>query len=94
MMIAALVALASLGHRRAFGMVVPVLWPGAQLHYSVFSIGTGSAFLGLGVALTFPYLAAPGVIVYAIAVHGWRLVRAILERRSAGLDPAAAADNP
>lgn len=74
LMIAAGIALLSLGKRRALGMAVPVLWPGAQFHYSIFSIGTGAAFIGLGVVLTFPYLAPPGVILYAVVMHGWRLI--------------------
>jgi hypothetical protein len=78
LMIAAGIALLSLGPRRALGMAVPVLWPGGQFHYSIFSIGTGAAFIGLGVVLTFPHVAAPGVIAYAVIFHAWRLVRITL----------------
>jgi hypothetical protein len=70
------IALASLGWRRALFLAVPGLWPGAQPHYAIFSIGEAarSKWLAFVLGLPFPSSAALGIIVYAVARKVWQRV--------------------
>jgi hypothetical protein len=80
------VALASLGLTTALRLVVPTLWPSAQLHYSVFSARAGVESAALAVALAAPGYTAQLVVVIAVVYQA----RRILGRRRAdpGREPA------
>jgi hypothetical protein len=66
------IALASLGVTTALRLVVPTLWPNAQLHYSVFSARAGAESAALAVAIAAPGYTAQLVVVYAAFVLGRR----------------------
>jgi hypothetical protein len=72
LMVLVAIALASLGVRTALRLVVPTLWPSAQLHYSVFSARAGAESAALAVALATPGLTAQLVVVYAVVIAARR----------------------
>ncbi len=61
-----LLALVSLGPRRAGWLAVPVLWPYTQLHYSALAFPALNPFLGSVFNAPIPGAAACGVIAYAV----------------------------
>lgn len=78
LMVAVAIALPVLGIRTALRLVVPTLWPNAQLHYSVFSARAGAESAALAVALAAPGYTAQLVVVYA----AWVLARRVLAPRT------------
>lgn len=91
-MVIVTIALVSLGPRLGSGLVTPTLWPSAQLHYSVFSMGYArdSAILALALAVPVPGFAAAGVIVYAIFARVLLLSRRVGRSQATTGTPAAA----
>jgi hypothetical protein len=88
MMVVAVVALASLGPRRALWLVVPVLWPFAQEGYKVMSMPVLSPILAAFWAIPVPSLTLIGLVAYAVLFQ--------LDRRgrlpgwlSAGIQPVS-----
>jgi hypothetical protein len=63
------VALVSLGPVLGLRLLVPGLWPGAQLHYLVFSTQAGADSAFLAVALSAPGLAPLGIVLFAAWIH-------------------------
>lgn len=83
-MAAAGVALLSLGPRLGLRLVVPALWPGAQLHYSIFSVQAAAASAFLALMLSIPGLAAPGIVIFAIAARALPWLGANVGREPSG----------
>ena len=86
LMVAAALALVSLGPRLGLRLAVPALWPGAQLHYSMFSSKAAAASAFLALALSVPGFAAIGIVMYAIFVR-------VIRPRVTGAGPAGKAGN-
>lgn len=88
------IALVTLGRRLGFRLVVPSLWPGAQLHYLTFSasVGAESAFLGL--ALAFPKAAPIGIILFAIWLRLRPVVNRAVERMHSGVPKSTLVTTP
>lgn len=63
------VAVVSLGPRLALALVVPTLWPSAQMHYGMFSVPAIKRSSPLAVALSWAHPAAPAVVIYALAIR-------------------------
>ena len=77
-MAAVAIALALLGRRLALGLAVPGLFPGAQLHYSIFSVGVGASSAIIAMLLALPHVAPVGIVGCAVVVRvlPWVLDRA------------------
>lgn len=76
---ASVLALASLGLRRAAWLAVPVLWPSSQIHYALVSLPVVAGVPLLAVAFSLPLPGAPAVGVICLAA--WLLLRRMAVRR-------------
>jgi hypothetical protein len=88
LMVVAVIALASLGPRRALWLAVPVLWPAAQHGYAVIATPVLSPILAVFWAQPVPGFTLAGLVIYAVLDQ--------LDRRrrlpawlSAGLQPVS-----
>ena len=89
LMVLVVAAFIVLGLPTALRLVVPTLWPSAQLHYSVFSARAGADSAALAVALAAPGYTAQLVVVYAAIVLARRLAPPRTFDRSAAAGPTA-----
>jgi hypothetical protein len=76
-----LIALVLLGRERAAWLIVPVVWPATQLHYTVLALPALSPFLAMAGAITAPGFVAGGVMALALWERRATVV-SILRRRS------------
>ena len=77
------VALLLLGPVLGLRLLVPALWPGAQLHYTTFSARAGADSSFLALALSVPGFAAPGVVLFAIWVRLRERILRLMGRQTA-----------
>ena len=73
LLIVAVIALASLGFRRAAWLAVPVLWPWTQPHYFAMSTPALTPLLAIvwGLPVAMPALVLTGIVVTAIGFMFW-----------------------
>lgn len=93
LMAIAVIALASLGPRRALWLAVPVLWPAAQPIYKTMTIPVMPPLLALIWALPIPGLTLVGVVALAVLTLVERR-RALPPWLRAGIRPASKAFEP
>jgi len=80
-------AFAVMGRSRAAWLVIPVMWPASQLHYSVLALPALAPVIALAMSVPIPGLAALGVAFATIAhlyhrVAGGRVSFELTPRRS------------
>lgn len=101
-MVLVTITLASLGPRLGLGLATPTLWPAAQLHYSVFSMGAVrcSRVLTLALAVPAPGFAAAVVVLYAASMRLWAFAGPRMQKNQSrdgpeeGPSSTAADDHP
>jgi hypothetical protein len=86
LMIVAVIALASLGWRRAFWLATPLLWPAAQPMYKVVSVPALSPLLALFWSIPIPGVTLVGLVVEAL-LHRLGATRELPAWLRSGLEP-------
>lgn len=81
----AAMALVLIGRRQAAWLVVPVLWPATQLHYSVLALPALTPFLAVFAAVHEPGVLGFGVILYALWMRREMVITVLTRRPSLGV---------
>jgi hypothetical protein len=83
----AVLALCTLGWRRAWWLAIPVLWPQSQFHYAVIALPALSPLMAIGFSMPLPGSSAVAVIAAAYLVWVRWASRALAGLARAGVGP-------